>query len=185
MAQGRETAEIGVFGGSGFYSLLDEVREVKVDTPYGPPSDSIFLADVAGRRGAVLPRHGIDAADPAKALVGAGVEREHRPEADRCAERRRGARHRPCPGELLLECRQRLGPPGKAEAGWLVEVLGRWVETGGDPDDDEAARLLLAVGRLDARDAALFAVSRETARDHLRVWSGVLRRAPRDQVPPL
>ena len=53
-----ETAEIGVFGGSGFYSLLEDVREVKVDTPYGPPSDSFFLAEVAGRRVAFLPRHG-------------------------------------------------------------------------------------------------------------------------------
>jgi 5'-methylthioadenosine phosphorylase len=51
-------AEIGVFGGSGFYSLLDEVREIKVDTPYGPPSDSFFLADVGGRSVAFLPRHG-------------------------------------------------------------------------------------------------------------------------------
>ena len=53
-----DRAEIGVFGGSGFYSLLDDVREVKVDTPYGPPSDSFFLAEVAGRRVAFLPRHG-------------------------------------------------------------------------------------------------------------------------------
>jgi 5'-methylthioadenosine phosphorylase len=53
-----DRAEIGVFGGSGFYSLLDAVREIKVDTPYGPPSDSFFLADVAGRRVAFLPRHG-------------------------------------------------------------------------------------------------------------------------------
>jgi 5'-methylthioadenosine phosphorylase len=53
-----DLAEIGVFGGSGFYSLLDEVREIKVDTPYGPPSDSFFLATVAGRRVAFLPRHG-------------------------------------------------------------------------------------------------------------------------------
>ena len=53
-----DAAEIGIFGGSGFYSLLDDVREVKVDTPYGPPSDSIFLAQVAGRRVAFLPRHG-------------------------------------------------------------------------------------------------------------------------------
>ena len=53
-----ETAEIGVFGGSGFYALLPEVREIKVDTPYGSPSDSIFLAEVAGRRVAFLPRHG-------------------------------------------------------------------------------------------------------------------------------
>ena len=53
-----DKAEIGVFGGSGFYSLLDDVREVKVDTPYGAPSDSYFLADVAGRSVAFLPRHG-------------------------------------------------------------------------------------------------------------------------------
>src|SRR6476659_9393540 len=53
-----DLAEIGVFGGSGFYSLLEDVREAKVDTPYGPPSDSIFLAEVAGRRVAFLPRHG-------------------------------------------------------------------------------------------------------------------------------
>jgi 5'-methylthioadenosine phosphorylase len=53
-----DTAEIGVFGGSGFYSLLEDVREVKVDTPYGAPSDSVFLAEVAGRSVAFLPRHG-------------------------------------------------------------------------------------------------------------------------------
>jgi 5'-methylthioadenosine phosphorylase len=52
------SAEIGVIGGSGFYSLLDDVREIKVDTPYGPPSDSVFLADVSGRKVAFLPRHG-------------------------------------------------------------------------------------------------------------------------------
>ena len=53
-----DLAEIGIFGGSGFYSLLDDVREAKVDTPYGPPSDSVFLATVGGRRVAFLPRHG-------------------------------------------------------------------------------------------------------------------------------
>ena len=51
-------AEVGVFGGSGFYSLLENVREVKIDTPYGPPSDSLFLATVSGRKVAFLPRHG-------------------------------------------------------------------------------------------------------------------------------
>lgn len=51
-------AEIGVFGGSGFYSLLENVQDIKVDTPYGPPSDSVMLAEVAGRRVAFLPRHG-------------------------------------------------------------------------------------------------------------------------------
>lgn len=51
-------AEIGIFGGSGFYSLLENVREVKVDTPYGPPSDSLMLAQISGRDVAFLPRHG-------------------------------------------------------------------------------------------------------------------------------
>ncbi|MEU9114821.1 S-methyl-5'-thioadenosine phosphorylase [Streptomyces sp. NPDC048483] len=51
-------AEIGVIGGSGFYSFLDDVTEITVDTPYGPPSDSLFLGEVAGRRVAFLPRHG-------------------------------------------------------------------------------------------------------------------------------
>jgi 5'-methylthioadenosine phosphorylase len=53
-----DLAEIGVFGGSGFYSLLEDVREIKVDTPYGAPSDSFFLATVADRKVAFLPRHG-------------------------------------------------------------------------------------------------------------------------------
>ena len=58
MARDGGAAEIGVFGGSGFYSLFDDVREVKVDTPYGPPSDSFSLATVSGRSVAFLPRHG-------------------------------------------------------------------------------------------------------------------------------
>ncbi|KUJ70125.1 purine nucleoside phosphorylase [Streptomyces albus subsp. albus] len=51
-------ADIGVIGGSGFYSFLDNVTEITVETPYGPPSDSLFLGEVAGRRVAFLPRHG-------------------------------------------------------------------------------------------------------------------------------
>lgn len=51
-------AEIGVFGGSGFYSFLDKVEEVKIDTPYGPPSDLLMIGEVGGRRVAFLPRHG-------------------------------------------------------------------------------------------------------------------------------
>lgn len=52
------SAEIGVFGGSGFYSFVDGLREVKVETPYGAPSDLVALGEVAGRRVAFLPRHG-------------------------------------------------------------------------------------------------------------------------------
>ncbi|MDH6579133.1 S-methyl-5'-thioadenosine phosphorylase [Kitasatospora sp. MAP5-34] len=51
-------AELGVIGGSGLYALLDDVTEVAVRTPYGPPSDSLFVGEVAGRSVAFLPRHG-------------------------------------------------------------------------------------------------------------------------------
>jgi 5'-methylthioadenosine phosphorylase len=53
-------ADVGVIGGSGLYRLLDGADEVTVDTPYGPPSDPITVADVGGRRVAFLPRHGRD-----------------------------------------------------------------------------------------------------------------------------
>jgi 5'-methylthioadenosine phosphorylase len=53
-------AEIGVIGGSGFYSWLDDAREVSVDTPFGPPSDPVTVGEVAGRRVAFVPRHGRD-----------------------------------------------------------------------------------------------------------------------------
>jgi 5'-methylthioadenosine phosphorylase len=52
------TAEIGVFGGSGFYSFLEDVEEVEVETPYGKPSAPLAIGDVGGRRVAFLPRHG-------------------------------------------------------------------------------------------------------------------------------
>lgn len=53
-------AEIGVFGGSGFYSLAEGKEEVAVETPYGAPSDKITLVTIGGRRVAFLPRHGRD-----------------------------------------------------------------------------------------------------------------------------
>ena len=51
-------AEIGVFGGSGFYSFLDDVEEVEIETPYGKPSAPFTIGDVGGKRVAFLPRHG-------------------------------------------------------------------------------------------------------------------------------
>ena len=62
------SAEIGVFGGSGFYSLLGEVEEQRVHTPYGPPSDRVALVEIEGRRVAFLPRHGRDHSVPAHAV---------------------------------------------------------------------------------------------------------------------
>lgn len=58
-------AEIGVFGGSGFYSFLDNTQEVRVETPYGAPSDKITIGEIAGRKVAFLPRHGREHQYPA------------------------------------------------------------------------------------------------------------------------
>lgn len=52
------SAEIGVIGGSGFYSFLDDVVDVDVVTPYGPPSGPLAVGSLAGRQVAFLPRHG-------------------------------------------------------------------------------------------------------------------------------
>ena len=54
----EQLAEIGVFGGSGFYSLLEHREERRVETPYGEPSDALHLGEIGGRRVAFLPRHG-------------------------------------------------------------------------------------------------------------------------------
>lgn len=53
-----DLADIGIFGGSGLYQLLDDVTEVALDTPYGPPSSPLHIGTVHGLRVAFLPRHG-------------------------------------------------------------------------------------------------------------------------------
>lgn len=49
---------VGIFGGSGFYRFLDDVEEVAVDTPYGPPSARIRIGEIEGTQVAFMPRHG-------------------------------------------------------------------------------------------------------------------------------
>ncbi len=52
-------AEVGIFGGSGFYTFAEEqCQEITVETPYGAPSDQLTIATIAGRKVAFLPRHG-------------------------------------------------------------------------------------------------------------------------------
>jgi 5'-methylthioadenosine phosphorylase len=53
-------AEIGIFGGSGFYSLFDAVEERAVETPYGPPSAPVAIGEVGGKSVAFIPRHGTE-----------------------------------------------------------------------------------------------------------------------------
>jgi 5'-methylthioadenosine phosphorylase len=53
-------AEIGIIGGSGLYAMpgLTNVREERVTTPFGEPSDSFILGELEGRNVAFLARHG-------------------------------------------------------------------------------------------------------------------------------
>ena len=53
-------ANIGIIGGSGLYAMsgLSDVREVRVRTPFGEPSDAIMLGTLEGKRVAFLARHG-------------------------------------------------------------------------------------------------------------------------------
>ena len=51
---------IGVIGGSGVYNIeqLENVEEVRVETPFGEPSDAYITGTLGGQRVAFLPRHG-------------------------------------------------------------------------------------------------------------------------------
>lgn len=50
--------DIGIFGGSGFYSFLDNLKPYKIETPYGAPSSQVMIGEVGGKRVAFIPRHG-------------------------------------------------------------------------------------------------------------------------------
>jgi 5'-methylthioadenosine phosphorylase len=54
-----ERADVGIIGGSGLYEIegFTDVREVAVDTPFGPPSDRLVVGRLEGRSVAFLPRH--------------------------------------------------------------------------------------------------------------------------------
>ncbi len=64
----KERADVGVFGGSGFYALLENARDVWVETPYGTPSDRIAVGELGGKTVAFLPRHGRDHRYPPHAV---------------------------------------------------------------------------------------------------------------------
>ena len=55
-----KTHVLAVLGGSGLYELegLEAVERVRVDTPYGPPSDVIVRGRLGGATLLFLPRHG-------------------------------------------------------------------------------------------------------------------------------
>jgi 5'-methylthioadenosine phosphorylase len=53
-------AELGIIGGSGLYTMpgLTNVREERLTTPFGDPSDAFILGELEGRNVAFLARHG-------------------------------------------------------------------------------------------------------------------------------
>jgi len=53
-------AEIGIIGGTGIYDpeLLENVKKIRVSTPFGDPSDEITVGEFAGRKVAFINRHG-------------------------------------------------------------------------------------------------------------------------------
>lgn len=53
-------AKVGIIGGSGLYKMegMMEVEEVKINTPFGEPSDAVILGNLEGVKVAFLPRHG-------------------------------------------------------------------------------------------------------------------------------
>ena len=52
-------AEIGIIGGSGLYAMpgLGKLKETKIKTPFGAPSDAYLCGSLEGRKVAFLPRH--------------------------------------------------------------------------------------------------------------------------------
>ena len=54
------TADVGVFGGSGFYRFLDSADAIEIVTPFGATSDPVMLGTVGDTRVAFIPRHGRD-----------------------------------------------------------------------------------------------------------------------------
>jgi 5'-methylthioadenosine phosphorylase len=55
-----EKVNIGIIGGSGLYQMpeLQNVREQRVETPFGDPSDAFIIGELEGVTVAFLPRHG-------------------------------------------------------------------------------------------------------------------------------
>jgi len=59
-AKSGTQAAIGIIGGSGLYSMvgLTNMREIRVKTPFGDPSDAVVVGTLEGKRVAFLARHG-------------------------------------------------------------------------------------------------------------------------------
>jgi len=162
---GTGAAEIGVFGGSGFYAFLDEVVEVEVATPYGPPSAPIALGTIADRRVAFLPRHGtqhqlpphqVDFRANAWALHSLGVHSVIGPCAAGSLRRDRRPGDVVVPDQLVDRTWGRPdtfadGPSSPAEVGGTVQHLSF-----ADPYAEELRQVVLTAARQEHDPARVF-----------------------------
>ncbi len=57
-ASSTNTASIAILGGSGFYSLADDLKTLHLNTPFGDPSSPLQVGRFAGKQVAFLARHG-------------------------------------------------------------------------------------------------------------------------------
>ncbi len=57
---GKPEVKLAVIGGSGLYAMpgVEDVREIRIKTPFGDPSDALVVGTLSGVRLAFLPRHG-------------------------------------------------------------------------------------------------------------------------------
>ena len=58
--ENQTSSKLGVFGGSGFYSIdnLKNVQELSINTPFGETSDSLLIGELEGIETVFLARHG-------------------------------------------------------------------------------------------------------------------------------
>jgi len=104
---------------------------------------------------------------------------------------------------LVAASRQPLGPPDPEGARRHLVAEGRWVQQrvrrllaagegagdaveagGGALSDEDAGRLLVGLLSIEVRDVAWAEMTRDNARRHVALWSGLVRRAPLDVLAP-
>ncbi|MCW2766863.1 MAG: hypothetical protein JWO11_2822 [Nocardioides sp.] len=74
-------------------------------------------------------------------------------------------------------------PPCDDDADWVRAMVAQHVTDGTTPDPADTARLLAAIADRTTRDVAWTLMTQDTAREHVRLWTDVVRRAPGPLVP--
>ena len=77
----------------------------------------------------------------------------------------------------------RPGQPA-GEAAWASSLVRQHAKEGTPVSDVDAARLLVGIGDLQARDAVWMLMTRANAPEHVAFWTDLVRRSPEDLVAP-